>query len=72
MIRPSVCDGLFEDCSFGEDEIGCPEEEVPVDCDAVTQFTCNDGSCIPANYECDLIPDCPVAEDEHDDCVITI
>ena len=29
-----------------------------------SQFTCNDGSCIPLDYKCDMFPDCSQEEDE--------
>ncbi|XP_070531537.1 MAM and LDL-receptor class A domain-containing protein 1-like [Ptychodera flava] len=36
-------------------------------CDPATQFTCNDGTCIPLWWVCDDIVDCSEGEDE-DDC----
>ena len=78
-----VCDGSSEfcnaswgpDCANGADEglefcgyeDECEEEE-PEGC-GDDEFTCNDGSCIPASWECDVYwCDCPgeACEDEAD------
>ena len=35
-------------------------------CSLGTEFTCNDGTCIPLSYKCDMFPDCSEGEDEED------
>lgn len=54
------CDGVYSDCSAGEDEMGCGAGG---GC-AADQWACNDGSCIPAAWHCDVYVDCPAGEDE--------
>lgn len=61
-IRSSqVCD-VKVDCSGGEDEQqNCP---VSPTCNATSEFTCGDGSCIPDYWECDNWDDCGDDSDE--------
>jgi hypothetical protein len=57
------CDSI-DDCSGGQDELGCPPPapgEAPEACDG---FTCDDGACIDASWQCDGIVDCEGGEDE--------
>jgi len=71
-----VCDGSSEfcnagwgpDCSNGADEgletCGYPDECAAGGC-ADGEFTCNDGTCIPGSWECDVYwCDCADCEDE--------
>ena len=53
------CDG-FRQCYDGSDELNCPNRTC-----AHHQFTCNNGRCIPASYECDLDNDCGDNSDEN-------
>jgi len=52
------CDG-YSDCMFGEDEWNCGE------CDIINGFICEQtGDCIPNEWVCDSVWDCPNQEDE--------
>ena len=49
--------------SFGE--VFCIRTESELSsCILGSQFPCNDGSCIPLDYKCDMFPDCKKEEDE--------
>ena len=39
-----------------------------IGCDAVTEFTCRNGQCIPIRQECDGRLDCTDRSDEHNEC----
>ncbi|MCH9684792.1 MAG: LDL receptor domain-containing protein [Deltaproteobacteria bacterium] len=65
------CDGEYTDCPGGEDEQGCPGggDNDPGDSGSDTcsasEWTCDDGSCIPDSWHCDgEYNDCPSGEDE--------
>ena len=59
----AVVPGLSDECGAAASSIGsgaCPDPcggggtgGDPVGCDPLTQFTCGDGSCIPASFYCD-------------------
>ncbi|XP_071492669.1 MAM and LDL-receptor class A domain-containing protein 2-like isoform X3 [Diadema antillarum] len=70
------CDGIV-DCSDGGDENNCGGYSTPGDdyyastpassCN-YGDFICNNGQCIPGNWECDGINDCSDNSDEHYYC----
>ena len=36
----------------------------PPECDPDTEYTCDDGTCIPVEKMCDFVNDCPTGDDE--------
>ena len=68
LLRVSVSDGSFpvgrnvwRSCSSDQSQ-----ELSLSSCSPGSEFTCNDGSCIPLDYKCDRFPDCGEQEDEED------
>jgi len=58
ILSSLQCDG-YSDCIFGDDERNCNN------CEVINGFICEkSGECIPNNWVCDQIWDCPDQEDE--------
>ena len=55
-IRAPQCivNGSLENCEISKCEKSCP----------AGYFACSTGECLPDNMHCDLIPDCPLRDDE--------
>ncbi|CAF1603604.1 unnamed protein product, partial [Rotaria sp. Silwood1] len=51
-------------CPNGKDEEHCHELEMN-ECDALTEYRCKNGHCIPQELFLDRIPDCPDKSDEN-------
>jgi hypothetical protein len=61
-----VCDG-WPNCVNAEDELNCPRRS----CRPVSEFQCQNGLCVNANYKCDHDDDCGDGSDEPHNCTFT-